>query len=375
VIHRCSALTTLALAVLLLRSSNAREYKYAVPEQLHDGWPTANLRDENFDAALIEDMMERIRSNEYKNIHSVLLIKNGKLIVEEYFPGREEDGHHRAYDRKTRHGIHSATKSVNSLLIGIAIDQKLMAGVDEKISTFFPQYKVVFENNQNEKDSIRLKHLLSMTAGLAWDESTLPYTDARNDHVAMNRSEDPIRYVLERPLIAEPGAKFNYSSGISIVLGEIIHKVSGLRADKFAEHNLFQPLGISDYSWLKYPNGLVQTGGGLYLRPRDMGKIGYLLLNGGRWQGKQIVSETWLRESMKQQAPDRTYGYQWWLGQLPVGDRRVVTYGAQGRGGQFILAMPELHLVAIFTGWNDGNGLGEQAFDMLTKFILPTDNN
>jgi hypothetical protein len=100
VIHRCSALTTLALAVLLLRSSNAREYKYAVPEQLHDGWPTANLRDENFDAALIEDMMERIRSNEYKNIHSVLLIKNGKLIVEEYFPGREEDGHHRAYDRK-----------------------------------------------------------------------------------------------------------------------------------------------------------------------------------------------------------------------------------------------------------------------------------
>jgi CubicO group peptidase (beta-lactamase class C family) len=145
-----------------------------------------------------------------------------------------------------------------------------------------------------------------MTAGLAWDESSLPYTDARNDHVAMNHSEDQICYVLERPLVAALGTKFNYSSGISIVLGEIIHKVSGMRADKFAEQHLFKPLGISDYSLLRYPNGLIQTGGGLYLRPRDMGKIGYLLLNGGRWQGKPIVSETWLRESTKQQAPDRT---------------------------------------------------------------------
>jgi CubicO group peptidase (beta-lactamase class C family) len=263
---------------------------------------------------------------------------------------------------------------VNSLLIGIAIDQKMIRGVDEKLSTFFPEYKSVFEKNGSEKDPICLKHLLSMTAGLAWDESSLPYTDARNDHVAMNNSEDQIRYVLERPLVAAPGTKFNYSSGISIVLGEIIHKVSGMRADKFAEQHLFKPLGISDYSWSNYPNGLIQTGGGLHMRPRDMGKIGYLLLNRGRWRGTPIVSETWLRESTKQQAPDRTYGYQWWLGQLPVGNRRVVTYGALGRGGQFVLAMPDLQLVAVFTGWNDGNGLGEQAFDMLKEFILPADH-
>ena len=250
----------------------------------------------------------------------------------------------------------------------------MIAGVDDKLSTFFPEYKSVFENKNSGKDAICLKHLLAMTAGLGWDEVSLPYTDARNDHVAMNHCEDQIRYVLERPLVAAPGTKFNYSSGISNVLGEIIHKVSGMRADKLAEQHLFKPLGVSDYSWLKYPSGIVQTGGGLYLRPRDMGKIGCLVLNGGHWQGKQIVSKTWLRESMKQQAPDRTYGYQWWLGQLPVGDRRVVTYGAQGRGGQFILAMPDLQLVAICTGWNDGNGLGEQAFDMLKEFVLPADH-
>jgi CubicO group peptidase (beta-lactamase class C family) len=372
--YRCFALMILAAAMLFCRISDAAGYQYSVPVQLKDGWTTADLRSENFDVTLIERLIERIRRNTYKNIHSLLLIKNGKLILEEYFPGQEEDGKTRIYQRDTQHGIHSVTKSVNSLLIGIAIDQKLIKGVDEKLSTFFPEYKSVFENKDSGKDAICLKHLLSMTAGLAWDESSLPYTDARNDHVGMNHSEDQIRYVLERPLVAAPGTKFNYSSGISIVLGEIIHKVSGMRADKFAEQHLFKPLGISDYTWSKYPNGLIQTGGGLFLRPRDMGKIGYLLLNGGRWQGKPIVSETWLRESTKQQAPDRTYGYQWWLGQLPVGDRRVVTYGALGRGGQFILAMPELQLVAICTGWNDGNGLGEQAFDMLKRFVLPADH-
>jgi CubicO group peptidase (beta-lactamase class C family) len=371
--RRCS-LMILAAVMLFFRISNAKEFQYAVPEQVSDGWATADMRSENLDVPLIAGLIERIRNDTYKNIHSILLIKNGKLVLEEYFPGQEEDGKKQIYQRVTQHGIHSATKSVNSLLIGIAIDQKLIAGVDEKLSKFFPEYKGVFEKKDSGKDAISLKHLLSMTAGLAWDESSLPYTDPRNDHVAMNHSEDQIRYVLERPLVATPGTKFNYSSGISIVLGEIIHKVSGMRADKFAEQHLFKPLGISEYSWLKYPSGIVQTGGGLYLRPRDMGKVGYLLLSGGRWQGKQIVSDNWLRESTKQQAPDRSYGYQWWLGQLPVGDQRVITYGAQGRGGQFILAMPKLQLVVICTGWNDGNGLGEQAFDMLKRYILPADH-
>ena len=127
----------------------------------------------------------------------------------------------------------------------------MIAGVDDKLSTFFPEYKSVFENKDSGKDAICLKHLLAMTAGLGWDEASLPYTDVRNDHVAMNHCEDQIRYVLERPLVAAPGTKFNYSSGISNVLGEIIHKVSGMCADKFAEQHLFKPLGVSDYSWLK----------------------------------------------------------------------------------------------------------------------------
>ncbi len=367
-----------ALAVILLvhsgceksrpTANNVKTYQYTIPEKINDGWETAHLSSENLDANLIGDLIERIKDNTYKNIHSVLLVKNGKLVVEEYFPGRNSDGQYQAYQRDTLHELHSATKSVNSILIGIAIYQHLISGVDEKISAFFPEYSDIFADS--EKNAICLKHLLSMTAGLSWDEWTYPYTDARNDHVSMNRSKDTVRYVLEKSVVAEPGTKFVYSSGIAITLGEIIYKVSGLRADKFAERYLFAPLGVSNYYWLKYPNGVVQTGGGLQLRPRDMAKIGYLFLNDGRWQGRQIITEGWIREATKKQAPDRDYGYQWWLGQFRVRDRAVTAYGAQGRGGQFIIVFPELQMVAVFTGWND-NTLWDQPMDMLQRYILP----
>ena len=174
-------------------------------------------------------------------------------------------------------------------------------------------------------------------------------------------------------------------------MGEIIFRVSGLRADKFAERYLFGPLGISDYYWWKYPNGTVQTGGGLSLRSRDMAKIGQLLLDGGRWHGKQIVSEAWVKASTTphaQVAPpfprwlpaflrprlfpleQNGYGYQWWLGAFRVGERVIASYSAQGRGGQFIFVFPDLHMVAVFTGWND-NELSIQPLEMLQHYILP----
>ncbi len=338
------------------------------PEQLDDGLDTGELRDVGLDPVLIDSLIARIRDNGYQNIHSVLIMKNGKLVVEEYFPGVEEDGQHRAYDRDTLHGIHSATKSVNSLLVGIAIDQGRIGGIDAKVSEFFPEYSDLL--GRDGKDALCLKHLLAMTTGLAWEEAA-PYTDSRNDHLTMNQSEDPLRFVLGKALLSAPGEKFNYNSGVSIALGEVVHKATGTRTDEFAAEFLFKPLGISKYEWLKYPNGLVQTGGGLYMRPRDMAKIGLLVLNGGQWQGKRIVSESWIRESVTQQAPDRTYGFQWWLGMLPVGDRALITYGALGRGGQFILVLPELKMVAVFTGWNDDNGLGDQPYDMIKKYIGP----
>ena len=360
-------------------ANNVRPYQYIVPEKTNDGWQTASLSSENLDVNLFRDLFQRISDNTYKNIYSIVIVKNAKLVVEEYFPRQDvlSDQQFRAVKRVSPQQLYSATKSVTSILIGLAIEQHLIRGVDEKISDFFPEYAGTFADTK--KDAIRLKHFLSMTAGLSWDEWTYPYADARNDALKSLLSPDPIRYVLERPLVAAPGEQFAYDTGISIALGRIIQKVSGLPTDKFAEKYLFGPLGISDYYWAKLPNDLVETGGGLFLRPRDMAKIGLLFLNGGRWQGKQIISEQWVRESTKNyidaaQIPAwvqaNGYGYQWWLGSFNVGNRVIESYSARGRGGQFIFVFPEQKIVAVFTGLND-NILMNQPLDMLQRYILP----
>ena len=355
-------------------------YQYTVPEATKDGWETAHASGEHIDVDMLTALFDRVLNQTYKNMHSVLLVKNGKLVVEEYFQPWSGDARYRdltrALDRVTIHPQHSVTKSVTSLLLGIAIDQQLIPSVEEKLATFFPEYADIFA--ERTKANFRLQHFLTMTANLAWDEWTHPYTDARNDHSLLDRSPDPIRYVLERPVVGMPGTQFVYNSGIAITLGEIIDKVSGLRADQFAERYLFAPLSISDYYWWKYPNGAVQTGGGLQLRSRDMAKIGELVLQGGRWQGKQIVSEAWIKESTtphvrtgrppRESAPE--YGYQWWLGTFRVSERVIASYSARGRGGQFIFVFPDLQLVAVFTGWND-NALWLQPIEMLQQYILP----
>jgi CubicO group peptidase (beta-lactamase class C family) len=365
------------LAVVISAGFSVFAYQYAVPEKTNDGWQIASLDDEKIDAELLKEMFERITDKSYKNIHSVLLVKNGKLVVEEYFPGQNSAGQFQTFTRDTLNEMKSATKSVNSILVGMAIDRHLIRGVDERIPSFFPTYSDIFTNK--EKSAIRLKDLLSMTAGLSWDEWTYPYTDPRNDAAMMASKADFFRYVLERPVALPPGIKFVYNSGISLMLGEVVRKSTGLPADKFAERYLFSPLGITNYYWQKAPNGVVNTLGGLWLRPRDMAKIGQLFLNGGRWNGNQIVSEEWVKESTQQQVGAGQlpawfladgYGYQWWLGSFHVARQTVESYSARGQGGQFIIIFPTLQMLAVFTGWNDNELLG-QPLDMLQKYILP----
>jgi CubicO group peptidase (beta-lactamase class C family) len=358
-------------------TNNIKSFQYTVPEKTNDGWETDSLNSVSLDTNLISELFERVGDDSYKNIHCVLLVKNGKLVVEEYFSGQNSAGQSQMFTRDTLNEMKSATKSVNSILVGILVDRHLIHSVDEKVSSFFPEYSDIFTNK--EKDAIRLKDLLSMTAGLSWDEWTHPYTDPRNDAAMMASKADFFRYVLERPAAMPPGTKFVYNSGISLMLGEIVHKASGLPADKFAERYLFSPLGITNYYWQKAPNGVVNTLGGLSLRPRDMAKIGQLFLNGGRWNGKQIVSEEWVKESTKQQVGAGQlpawfsadgYGYQWWLGSFQVRGQTFESYSARGQGGQFIIIFTALQMVAVFTGWNDNELLG-QPLNMLQKYILP----
>ena len=340
------------------------EYTYQVPEEVNDGWETSSLHAEGVDSGAINELIRSILNKRFKNIHSVLLVKNGKLILEEYFYG---------YERDTKHQLHSVSKSITSILVGIAIDQKKIPGIDEKVYEFFPEHTGTKWIDQ--KYDIALEHVLTMSAGIDWDEQSHRLTDRRNDIVAMIYGDDWLQYVLNKNQIEMPGKRFNYSGGLNILLGGIIKNSSDLYADKFAEKYLFGPLGISDYRWHRHPDGTINTQGGLSLRPRDMAKIGYLFLKGGRWQGRQIVSRNWVNASTKAHISayyGLGYGYQWYRGEAAV-DRKVFeTFFAWGRGGQFIFVIPEFDLVAVFTSRPYDNFYGVLLpLGIVPNYIIP----
>jgi CubicO group peptidase (beta-lactamase class C family) len=366
----------------------------AAPQHTDDGWDTAALGDVGIDSAPLGVLLRELADGDYPNVHGIVLVRDGKLVLEAYFPGKDRSGVLRVFDRDSLHEQHSVTKSITGLLVGIAIDQRRIAGPEARLSTFFPEQAASFSDAVKQR--LTLGDCLTMRAGLAWDEWAKPYSDPTNVLIAMYRSGDPVHYVLARPVAATPGTVFDYNGGLSITLGEVVHRTSGLRTDAFAERVLFGPLGITAWSWDRFADSTVDASGGLRLRPRDMAKIGQIMLNGGRWHGATIVSESWVRESTRRRvedlpptfrlwmrpgmriarhfgwvarAPDG-YGYQWWHRSFRVGDRVLPAFSAEGRGGQFIVVVPDVHLVAVFTGWNDDIRAGTP-IRMLDRRILP----
>jgi CubicO group peptidase (beta-lactamase class C family) len=342
------------------------EYVYQLPEKIDDGWEISSLDKENVDSAKIVKMIKKILAGEFPNTHSVLLVKNGKLILEEYFYG---------YDRDDLHYLASATKSITSILVGISVDQDMIKNVDQKVYQLFPDY----QKTQwiSKKYEITLRHLLSMTSGIEWDENR-SIRDPRHDYFAMRRGGDWIRYVFNKELVSAPGQTFNYNGGLSALLGEIIRRSSGLNAKEFSQKYLFDPLGISHYRWLIYNNGSINTGGGLLLRPRDMAKIGQMMLNNGKYNDKQIVSDEWIKQSTKNYIVPKSqplgsgYSYQWWLGETNINGQTIKVYFAQGLGGQFIFVVPKMKITAIFTSQLRDNFGGQfRPQVMMAEYIIP----
>ena len=276
-------------------------------------------------------------------------------MFERYFTGKDEVPvsflgtrvENVAFDADTPHSLKSASKSVASLAVGIAIDQGLIRSVDEPILDFFPELADI---RTPERDRLLLRHALSMTLGLQWIEAT-PATGPANDETRMYLSGDACRYVLTRPIIALPGEQFFYSTGALALISAIVHKATGQPLDEFARAHLFAPLGISGEQWNRIGRD-TDAGGGLYLRPRDMARIGQLVLDGGRWNGSQIVSKGWIDAStstLVKATDDQGYGYLWWTGRARHKRKDVLWIGALGRGGQSIRIVPELDLVVVVT--------------------------
>lgn len=348
------------------------EYIYRIPQQLDDGFDCTSLGDVNINEEKITDLVGDILDGDYDDTHSLLIVRHGKLVLEEYFcdDGRIFGPYVNEVYRERVQNLASVTKSVNSALMGIAIDQGYIKNVDVPIVEFFPEYADILTI---EKEDITIKDLLTMSAGLQWNESKVSYSASANDVNKMERADDLFRYILEKDLVAEPGKEFNYSTGLSTILGEIINRSVGLESDKFAEETLFKSLGISDYKWTRRRMNQLATGGGLSLRARDMAKIGQLYLDNGQWNSEQVISEDWVTASTARHMTTSSgaYGYQWWMRTYTITGHKIDSYFAHGRSGQYIAVFPGLDMIVVSTAQNYGRGWSKQFFNMLSEDLLP----
>ena len=356
-------------------------YQYSIPQLTNDGWETASLISVGMNPDFLINLMNRLDIIGEHRIHSLLIIKDGKLVFEEYFPGDKfnlaqftgETG----FDMYDTHNLCSATKSFTSALIGIAIDKGFIQSVDQKVFDFFPEHADLLSITP-EKQNITLGHLLTMRSGLEWDDESYPYSDPRNDINRLFNSSDPIRYILAKDLIETPGTFFAYRNCNTNVLGEIVRKASGLRLDYFAKDYLFNELGITDYEWQRLPNNVIFCSGDLRLRPRDLAKFGQLFLNGGTWGSERIISQEWVDISTQKFTSLNNwwgdfdgYGYQWWQWEDIFGVH-YQAYMASGWGGQWIVVSPEMNTVVITTAGNYYTSELMPIEIILVNYIIPS---
>ena len=328
----------------------------SVPQQLRDGWQTISLSQAGMDTGIMASLTEKITAQEYPNTHSVLIVRNGALVYEQYFSGEDKNWRTSlgeiTFHHETLHDIRSVSKSITAALIGIAKDEEKISDLDQGLLDFFPEYAHLL--NQ-DKQGITLRHLLTMTAGFEWDEESYPYSDPRNSEVQMHQSSDPLEYVLGLKLTITPGSKFTYNGGHAILLAGVIAKATGKPLDEYARDVLFGPLGITRFEWRRHVSGIPNAASGLRLRPRDMAKFGYLYLNQGRWKGIQVISSGWIEETMTRQverAVSHGYGFQWWFYQLAAAQEKLELWTAAGNGGQRIFIIPKLRMMVVTTAGN-----------------------
>ena len=375
------------LFLLCCRNGTSGQYPYQVPQQLEDGITIGTLQDVGIDSTRIFKALRKIQKGNFNEIHSVLIHKNGRLILEEYFPGHryqwDAPSHHDTvvhWNRNELHSVMSVTKSVTSALVGLAVEKGFIKSVDQSIFDFLPEHQHL---RTMGKEGITIEHLLTMTSGLDWAEWNAPYSSRNNPMIAIwYAKKDPVSYILEGELVHEPGSSFSYYGGSQILLGEIIRNASQMTIAEFSQKYLFGPLGIADFDWsLQFGNGVYESAGALRLKPRDMLKIGIVYLNGGKWKDNRILSKEWVGKSkipfghnMSIQVPgedmDETgYSYSWWLDEFQVSGIPIATFHASGWGGQKIIVIPKLETVVVFTGGNYTSK--PKPFKILERYILP----
>ncbi|WP_067037621.1 serine hydrolase domain-containing protein [Allomuricauda sp. CP2A] len=330
--------------------------------------------------SFIENMVKAVSGQQYPNIHSILIVKDKELVFERYFPGEDQDWGFNLgrvnHTENTLHDVRSISKSVVAACVGIAIDKGLIESVEQKIFDFFPEY-----NNFNIglRSEITIKDLLTMTPGMQWDETTIPYTNPANGEIQMTNSEDPVRFVLSVPIESQPGDVFVYNGGATQLLAAIVANASGMQVDQFAEEFLFTPLGIENFVWHHYSkSGIPAAASGLRLRSRDLMKFGLLYHNKGIWEGDRVLSESWIEESFEKHIdkPNQTngfFGYHFHIHPSFNSNGKTIDHvAAVGNGDQRIYFNEEDDLMVVFTAGNYNQYIPNNSLAVMKNFIYPS---
>ena len=357
------------------------DFVYEVPEKADDGWEVAHADANGLQSNNLSEMMDFIEATEDHHIHSILILKNDLLVFEHYFEGYlysnnppGSNGDFIQYSSLTDHYLASVTKSVTSVIFGAAVKEGFISDVDEPLVDIMPQYDSILTG---EKAEITLRHLLTMSSGLHWDEWSSSFENPANDVRALFNEDDPIAYILSKHMTNSPGDEFHYNSGGTNVLGAVVEVKTGMGLLDFGNQYLFDPLNIQGGKWETMAGGYMFASGGLYLRPRELTKIGSLFLNDGYWGEQQIITPDWISQSTYPYIEtdnlipqSDAYGYQWWIMDFQANGQTYDCFFAAGWGDQYMFIFPAEEMIVTIHCGNFLQGGSISIFNLVENFIL-----
>jgi CubicO group peptidase (beta-lactamase class C family) len=291
------------------------------------------------------------------NLHGVVIVRDGRLVLERYLEGEDEARGRGlgkvSFTAATLHDMRSVSKSIVSLLYGIALEQGKVSPPEAPLLAGFPQHADLAGEAGRER--LTIHHALSMSMGTEWDEMSVPYSNPANSEIAMDRAVDRYRFILERRVIEEPGRRWIYNGGATALIARIIADGTGKPLHDFAREALFDPLGIGPTAWDTDAKGEPYAASGLRMTPRDLARIGMMMAAGGMAGERHVVPASWIAQSTEPvvATPDFwRFGYHWYIGDAPFGPRRARCWGAMGNGGQRLWVLPALQIAVAITAGN-----------------------
>ncbi|MGB5817899.1 MAG: serine hydrolase [Saonia sp.] len=337
------------------------DYSYNIPEQKNDGLTTGLLKDEFKNPEPILNMVKETIKGSFPEVHGILIYKNNKLVLEEYFYG---------YNTNKPHQLRSATKPFIGGILGIAIDKGFIDSEKEKLIPFFNEKYKNIKNMDERKKEITIEDFLTYRHGMDC-EDTNPKSEG--NEMSLMESQDWVKFTLDLPMVAEPGKFSSYCTGCSSTLGSLVEITTNEKIEAFAKKYFFDPMGITNYDWTFEPNpSSKETFNQMYITPRDLMRLAKMYKDGGKWDGKQIISKKWIDKTFD--GKERNFGYLWKHRSFEVDGKQYNSYLATGNGGQKINIWPELDMITIFTGGNYNSyalyGKSTPPNEMIPNYIL-----